>query len=147
MITMKRLTPLLALGGALVLAAPASAATSLAGGISTGNGNSANVSGILTQSFSVPATPAQVQLSIGAPLSDNGGRYAATAEVVGRGSEGYIGGGVGVGQLKQNGSSGTVFVGILGKKVAPATAVELRVYGSGQSTVGSSAFLGLRVGL
>ncbi|MDE2573144.1 MAG: hypothetical protein KGM44_11590 [bacterium] len=141
----QRLVPFLALGGALALAAPASAAPSIAGGIFTGN--STDIGGILTDSLSAPVVPAQFQISVGAPLSNNDGRFAATAELVGHGASGYIGGGLGVGQMERNGNTGAMFVGILGTKVAPLTSLELRVYGGGGNDVGSSAFLGLRFGL
>ena len=141
---LRRLIPAFALAGVCVLTAPAFAGPSIAGGVFTGN--STDVGAILSDSLSAPALPAQFQLSLGAPLSNSGGRFAATAELVGHGSAGYIGGGVGVGQLKQDGRSGGVLVGILGTHVAPLTSLELRVYGGG-SDVGSSAFLGLRFSL
>ncbi|HVA36467.1 MAG TPA: hypothetical protein VNJ51_02510 [Candidatus Dormibacteraeota bacterium] len=143
--TLGRLVPLLALAATLAAAAPAAAA-SVSGGIWTGSGN-AEVGGVLSEEFTLPASPASIELAIGAPLSNNNGRFAATASIVGHGADGYIGGGLGVGQLKSNGNSGLIFTGLIGTKIAGPLSVELRVYGGGSSDVGSGAFLGVKLSI
>lgn len=134
-----------------LLAAPALADTSIAGGAFAGSHDvtSPNSAGaIITQSANVQpfATTGIVpQVSAALPIS-GGSRYALTGELQSRGDLG-LGFGAGVGRLRSDGKVGMVYDFIAAAKVAPRTNLEARFYTGQKDQVGTAAFVGLRLTL
>lgn len=137
-------TAALLLAGAL----PASAEVSVGGGVYTSTSPSATGPAVLLSTgASIPKVPVDVQATVLVPLIKSGG-YAVTAEVRGFTGGGfggaYFGGGLGIGNLSANRSTGPVFTVFGGKSVAPFTSVELRLIKSTQTNGAAVGFLGLR---
>jgi len=134
-----------------LLAAPALADTSVAGGAFAPSGNihATNAGGaILTQTTQgIPFASKQLtpQVSAAVPIA-GGSRYALTGELQSHGDLG-LGVGAGVGRLKDGGKIGLVYDFIASAKVAPRTNLEARFYTGDNGQVGTTGFLGLRVAL
>lgn len=135
-----------------LLAAPALADTSIAGGAFAPSGNirATNSGGaILTQTAPVnPFGAFQLtpQFSAALPIA-GGSRYALTGELQTHGDYG-LGIGAGVGRLRNDGKIGLVYDAIATAKVAPRTNLEARFYtGTKGQQVGTAGFLGLRLAL
>ena len=134
-----------------LLAAPALADTSIAGGAFAASHDvtSPNAAGaIITQSANASpfATTGIVpQFSAALPIS-GGSKYALTGELQSRGDLG-LGFGAGVGRLRNDGQVGMVYDFIAAAKVAPRTNLEARFYTGQKDQVGTAGFVGLRLTL
>lgn len=134
-----------------LLAAPALADTSVAGGAFAPSGNihATNSGGaILTQTTQgIPFASKQLtpQVSAAVPIA-GGSRYALTGELQSHGDLG-LGIGAGVGRLKDGGKVGLLYDFIASAKVARRTNLEARFYTGENGQVGTTGFLGLRVAL
>jgi hypothetical protein len=89
------------------------------------------------------------QLSVAAPLTSGGGRYAVTAEGVVHVPVTHVfaGAGVGVGQLNAPLRPGVLYDAFAGAALAPHVDVVARYYGGFSHSVGQGVFAGLSVHL
>lgn len=130
------------------IALPASADVSGAVGGYTSTSPSQSGGALMVSSgASIPAIPVEIQGTLLVPLTKQSG-YAATAEVrgfTGGGSGGaYVGGGLGIGNLSSDRSTGAVLTVFGGKSIAPFTSVEIRLWKQTNATGATAGFLGLR---
>jgi len=144
-----RLIPILtACALTLALAAPASAEVTVGGGVYTSHSPSATGGAVLfSTGASIPKVPVDIQATAFFSLVKGGG-YALTGEVRGFTGGGfggtYFGGGLGVGNLSTDKSTGPVVTVFGGKSIAPFTSVELRLIKQTQTNGATAGFLGLR---
>jgi hypothetical protein len=146
----RKLLAALALTAAAALPLQALASVSIAGGgfVRDTPTSTSGLAAIVSSGASVPTVPLQVQGSLFVPVTGNGGSYAATAEIRGLTGGGYggayIGAGLGIGSLSNDGSTGTVFTIFAGKSIAPLTSVEFRLYRQTQGSGATAGFAGVR---
>lgn len=145
-----KLLAVLALTAAAAFPLQALAGISVAGGgyVRDTPSNGSGLAAILSTGASVPAVPLELQGSLFIPVTGNGSGYAATAEIRGFTGGGYggayIGAGLGLGSLSNDGSSGTVFTVFAGKSIAPLTSIEFRLYRQTQGAGATAGFAGIR---
>ncbi len=145
---MKRLTLVATLLSCAALPVNALAAASVAGGgLAQAGPSKSGAALIVSSGSSIPRVPIELQSSLLAPLSGQGG-YAATAEIRGFTGGGYggayVGAGAGIGNLSTDRSAGTVLTAFGGKSVAPSTSIEIRLYKQTRDSGATAGFLGLR---
>ena len=133
---------------ALAVAAPASAAVSIGGGVYTSHSPAATGGAVLVSSgASIPAVPVDIQATAFFSLVKGGG-YALTGEVRGFTGGGfggaYFGGGLGIGNLSTDKSTGPVLTVFGWKSIAPFTSIERRLIKQTQTNGATAGFLGLR---
>ena len=144
-----RLSPvLIACVLTIACAAPAAAEVSIGGGVYTSTSPSATGGALLVSTgASIPKVPVDIQATAFFSLVKNGG-YAVTGEVRGFTGGGfggaYFGGGLGVGNLSSDRSTGPVVTVFGGKSIAPFTAIELRLIKQTATNGATAGFLGLR---